>query len=143
MYENDDYDGEVATLTVKIAENMQDGDYAIILRNMKLTETDINNYYQTEFVKSTLTIKSYTIGDINDDGKIDVSDYIGIANHILGNAQEGFNVKAADVNQDGIVDVSDYIGVANIILTGSIYGNSNNAPMIFFLEEESQEVEPD
>ena len=136
-------DGEVATLTVKIAENMQDGDYAIILRNMKLTETDINNYYQTEFVKSTLTIKSYTIGDINDDGKIDVSDYIGIANHILGNAQEGFNVKAADVNQDGIVDVSDYIGVANIILTGSIYGNSNNAPMIFFLEEESQEVEPD
>ena len=136
-------DGEVATLTVKIAENMQDGDYAIILRNMKLTETDINNYYQTEYVKSTLTIKSYTIGDINDDGKIDVSDYIGIANHILGNAQEGFNVKAADVNQDGIVDVSDYIGVANIILTGSIYGNSNNAPMIFFLEEESQEVEPD
>ena len=136
-------DGEVATLTVKMAENMKDGDYAIILRNMKLTETDISKYYETEYVKSTLTIKSYTLGDINDDGKIDVSDYIGIANNILGNDQEGFNVKAADVNQDGIVDVSDYIGVANIILTGSIYGNSNNAHMLYYLEAEDQEIDPE
>ena len=125
-------DGEIATLTVKIAENMSDGNYPIILRNMKLTETDINNYYQTDYVKSTLTIKSYTLGDINSDQKIDVSDYIGIANHILGNTPDGFVVKAADVNVDGNIDVSDYIGVANIILTGSIYGGTANAPMMYF-----------
>ena len=104
-------DGEIATLTVKTDENMSDGDYSIILRNMKLTETDINNYYQTDYVKSTLTIKSYTLGDINSDQKIDVSDYIGIANHILGNTPDGFVMKAADVNVDGNIDVSDYIGV--------------------------------
>lgn len=136
-------DGEIATLTVKIAENMSDGDYPIILRNMKLTETDINNYYQTDYVKSTLTIKSYTLGDINSDQKIDVSDYIGIANHILGNTPDGFVVKAADVNVDGNIDVSDYIGVANIILTGSIYGGTANAPMMYFEEEENQEVDPE
>ena len=62
------------------------------------------------------------VGDITGDGKVDVSDYIGIANHILGNTPQGFNEKAADVNGDGVVDVSDYIGVANIILTGNIYG---------------------
>ena len=136
-------DGEIATLTVKIAENMSDGNYPIILRNMKLTETDINNYYQTDYVKSTLTIKSYTLGDINSDQKIDVSDYIGIANHILGNTPEGFVLKAADVNVDGNIDVSDYIGVANIILTGSIYGGTANAPMMYFEEEENQEVDPE
>lgn len=136
-------DGEIATLTVKIAENMSDGNYSIILRNMKLTETDINNYYQTDYVKSTLTIKSYTLGDINSDQKIDVSDYIGIANHILGNTPDGFVVKAADVNVDGNIDVSDYIGVANIILTGSIYGGTANAPMMYFEEEENQEVDPE
>lgn len=136
-------DGEIATLTVKIAENMSDGDYPIILRNMKLTETDINNYYQTDYVKSTLTIKSYTLGDINSDQKIDVSDYIGIANHILGNTPEGFVLKAADVNVDGNIDVSDYIGVANIILTGSIYGSNSNAPVMNFEEEENLEVDPD
>lgn len=62
------------------------------------------------------------MGDINGDGKVDVSDYIGVANHILGNTPEGFDAAAADVNNDGVVDVSDYIGVANIILTGSPYG---------------------
>ena len=63
------------------------------------------------------------IGDVNGDGAVDVSDYIGVANFILGQTQEGFNEKAADVNNDGTVDVSDYIGIANIILTGSVYGS--------------------
>jgi hypothetical protein len=62
------------------------------------------------------------VGDINNDGKVDVSDYIGIANRILGQTPVGFNEQAADVNGDGVIDVSDYIGVANIILTGNIHG---------------------
>jgi hypothetical protein len=62
-------------------------------------------------------------GDANGDGIVDVSDYIGIANYIMGNIPAGFNEQAADVNGDGVIDVSDYIGVANIILTGSPYGN--------------------
>ena len=61
------------------------------------------------------------MGDVNGDGKVDVSDYIGVANHILGQTQAGFNEKAADVNEDGKIDVSDYIGIANIILTSSVY----------------------
>lgn len=122
-------DGEIATLSVKIGKEMNDGDYPIILRNMKLTETDINNYYQTDYVKSTLIIKSYTLGDINNDQKIDVSDYIGIANHILGNTPEGFVAKAADVNEDGLIDVSDYIGVANLIHSGSIFGKARRKAM--------------
>lgn len=120
-------DGEIATLTVNIADDVEDGDYAIVLRKVKLTETNINNFYETSYVKSTLSISSYTLGDINSDQQIDVSDYIGIANHILGNTPEGFVEKAGDVNEDDVIDVSDYIGVANIILTGSIYGNTNNS----------------
>jgi len=58
------------------------------------------------------------IGDVNNDGAVDISDYIGVANHILGNTPAGFNATAADVNNDGDIDISDYIGVANIILTG-------------------------
>lgn len=64
----------------------------------------------------------FVAGDATGDGVVDVSDYIGIANYILGNAPAGFNEKAADVNGDGIVDVSDYIGVANIILYGNVKG---------------------
>lgn len=58
------------------------------------------------------------IGDVNDDGDVDISDYIGVANYILGKAPSGFNETAADINSDGTIDISDYIGVANIILKG-------------------------
>ena len=119
-------EGEVATLQVNIAEDMEAGDYAVRLMNMRLSETDISKYYDTEQVKSTLTVIDYMTGDINGDGVVNVSDYIGIANHILGSTPAGFNVKAADVNEDNTINVSDYIGVANIILTGSAYGASSN-----------------
>ena len=75
----------------------------------------------------TVLSETSTVGDINGDGVVDVSDYIGIANHILGLTPEGFNEQAADVNGDGVIDVSDYIGVANIILTGSIYGSQQQS----------------
>lgn len=118
-------EGEVATLLVNIAEDIEAGDYPIVLKGMRLSETDISKFYDTEQVKSTLTVIDYMTGDINGDGVVNVSDYIGIANHILGSTPDGFNEKAADVNEDNTVNVSDYIGVANIILTGSPYGNNN------------------
>ncbi len=120
-------EGEIATLQVNIAGNMADGDYAIELKDMRLSETDISKYYDTEYVKSTLAISSYLLGDINHDRIVNVSDYIGVANHILGSTPSVFNEKAADVNKDNIINVSDYIGVANIIMTGSPYGNTNHA----------------
>lgn len=123
-------DGEVAILKVNIANDMKEGDYPIILKNIKLTETDISKYYQTDEVVAKLTIFNYIPGDISGDGIVDVSDYIGVANHILGNTPAGFNARAADVNNDNVIDVSDYIGIANIILTGSIYGNNNAARLM-------------
>lgn len=118
--------GEVATLQVKIAEDMEEGDYPIIIKNMKLTETNISNYYETDYLKSTLSITSYIPGDVNGDTKVDVSDYTGVANHIVGIAQDVFVEKAGDVDKSGMIDVADYTGIANLIMTGSIYGGSNN-----------------
>lgn len=118
-------DGEIATLTVKIADDMSAGDYPIKLKDIKLTETSINDFHEISYVKSTLTVADYMLGDINGDGRVDVSDYIGVANHIMGNTPAGFNSNAADVDQNGTIDVSDYIGIANVIMTGSIYGRNN------------------
>ena len=115
--------GEIATATLEIAEGVEDGDYPIIIKNQKLSESDISKFYETPQVKSTLSVVSYIPGDINGDDKVDISDYIGVANYILGNAPESFNQKAADVDENGTIDISDYIGVANIILSGSIYGS--------------------
>ena len=72
----------------------------------------------TTYVNGGFPIIAPIPGDVNDDGIVDISDYIGVANYILGHAPDGFNETAADVNNDGIIDISDYIGVANIILKG-------------------------
>jgi hypothetical protein len=76
-------------------------------------------------------------GDVNSDNVVDVSDYLTIANYILGQAPTTFNEAAADVTQDDNVDVADYLGVANIILYGNYQGpQANNANAIKALTTE-------
>ena len=133
-------DGEIATLQVNIAEGMADGDYLVQLKNMKLTESDIDKYYETDLLRSYLNVNLYVIGDINRDKKVDVSDYTGVANHIHGNTPQNFFVNAADVDEDGIIDVSDYTGIANIIHTGNIYGIIGSREMSRSPKKENTDV---
>ena len=58
-------DGEIATLTINIDGEIANGDYPIYLRTMKLTETDISNFYETDEIETTLTIGAagYTVLD--------------------------------------------------------------------------------
>ena len=51
-------DGEIATLQVNVAENMADGNYPVVMKHVKLTETDISKFYETEEIETTVTITS-------------------------------------------------------------------------------------
>ena len=57
--------GELATLQVEIASDMANGDHAIQLKNMKLTETDISKYYTSDLIESTVTIEGGATTGIN------------------------------------------------------------------------------
>ncbi len=52
--------GEVATLTVNIADNVANGDYDIVVKNAIMTETDISRSYEAGDIKSTLTVLDQT-----------------------------------------------------------------------------------
>ncbi len=52
-------------------------------------------------------------GDVNGDGKVDISDVNGVINMMLGKADK---IAAADVNNDGNVDISDVNAVINLML---------------------------
>ena len=120
-------EGDILTVRLYVDEDMLDGLYRIVLKDVKLSETNIDNYYLTDSLLSAMTVINYTPGDISGDGEIDVSDYIGVANYIMGDTPAGFVAAAADVNKDQKVDVSDYIGIANMILYDNIYGQTVNA----------------
>ena len=51
------------------------------------------------------------IGDVNEDGNIDISDIVAVINQIAGTATYRF----ADVNNDKKVDISDIVAIINTI----------------------------
>ena len=111
-------DGEVAVITINLSPDMEEGEYSIVLKNVRISDKN-SVPYVTDYLKSTLAISSYTLGDVNADNSVDVADFIAVANHILGNTPEVFVYKAADVNVDNSIDVADFIGIANMILNGT------------------------
>ncbi len=55
-------------------------------------------------------------GDVNDDGKVDISDSTMLINILLNGNPDGN--KHADVNADGSINISDAIALINYLLTG-------------------------
>ena len=119
-------EGEVAYLMVDIDSNIEEGTYPLILKNIEISDAN-SNAYRVSYVKTTLAISSYTLGDANNDGSIGVSDFTAIANYIMGTPPASFVEKAADVNVDGVISVSDLTGEANIILYGTVTPNASYA----------------
>lgn len=56
------------------------------------------------------------LGDVNNDGKVDINDAMCIVNFVVGNPSADFNEAAADVNGDGVVGIADAVGIVNIIM---------------------------
>ena len=55
------------------------------------------------------------LGDVNGDGKVDVSDVVCTVNYLLKGAADHFDAKAADTNGDNVIDVADVTGIVRII----------------------------
>ena len=122
--------GEVATIVINVSENMADGDYPIVIKSIELSDKSGNNYSVSR-VKSTVTVASYQLGDVNADGKVNVADITVIANNILNLPNTTFIEAAADLNGDGKVNVADITCLANLILYGNISGQTAGAKAMF------------
>ena len=70
--------GEVATLKVNISASMALGDYPIVLKTMKLSETNINKYYETASIEATLTISSSVRTVLEEDNTTEFDDAAGV-----------------------------------------------------------------
>lgn len=63
----------------------------------------------------TLEKPSYTLGDVNEDGKISVLDIVAIRQIMSGQVDSNYNNLAADVNVDGKISVMDIVSVRQMI----------------------------
>lgn len=61
-------------------------------------------------------IQNTKLGDLNDDGIVNVTDAVILINHYLQNTTEELPIGVADINRDGILNVTDAVGIINIYL---------------------------
>ncbi len=60
---------------------------------------------------------SVFLGDVNQDGVVDVLDLVKVVAIILGNYNPtALELSLSDLNEDGVVDVLDVVTVVNLIL---------------------------
>lgn len=78
----------------------------------------INDAALDKFAASAAKVQSNLIGDVDANGKIEVSDVLTLKAQIMGiDGQIGDSVSAVfDINDDGKVNVSDIIALKNIIM---------------------------
>ena len=63
----------------------------------------------------TATVKTYTLGDVNDDGRINIADVTSTLSIMAGNSNDKFIREAADANEDGRVNIADIAKILAII----------------------------
>jgi len=126
-------DGVLFTITVNIADDMENGSYPIAITNIVASDADLNESFLSNSA-GILTIDStIKLGDATNDGRVNVTDILAVANYILEIPMATFNEQAADVNGDGRVNVTDLLGIVNIILPGNS-NNGNSAPEMLMNE---------
>lgn len=56
------------------------------------------------------------LGDVNEDGIVDVADVVALIGYVLGNNLQTFNSDLADMNEDKLVDVQDVVALIEKVL---------------------------
>ena len=111
-----DNDGAIWTLKLKIADDVKEGAYAVKIQNAKYSLTSGSGKVVMPNTISKISIESYTKGDINGDGDVDIADAVCIVNHVVGKPTPMFVAAAADVNGDGDIDIADAVRIVNLVV---------------------------
>ena len=120
--DNDSFTGNEGTLmeiTLDLAETMEAGEYTVKVMNGELSVPDGNDLVVVKpaDTESKLTVRTYTPGDVNNDGSVSVTDAGCAINYILEMVPSVFVFEAADMNGDNSVSVTDVGLIINYILS--------------------------
>lgn len=113
-------DGEMFYISVDIPEGLE-GEYSVNIRNITLA-TDEKKILCPDIV-SKITIQSFILGDVDEDGIIDVQDVLRTAQLVLNSS---YNI-AADMDEDKLIDVQDVIMVAKAVLEQDVVSSASKS----------------
>ena len=85
-------DGEVVTVPVNVSADMAEGVYPIILKNQKLSESDITKSYETAYVESSIDIVPAGIKEINANNQSNTENIYSVSGQRLKKPVRGINI---------------------------------------------------
>ena len=59
---------------------------------------------------------SFILGDVNDDGNVNIADVTKLIDYLLGITSSPFDISAADVHSDGAINIADVTALIDLIL---------------------------
>lgn len=104
--------GDILNITLNVSEYVADGNYIVSIKDIVLSDVD-NTEYHPANAEGQLTVKSYTLGDVDDSGAVNINDVVCIINYILNKANGVFIEDAADVDQNGSININDVVTLIN------------------------------
>ena len=98
---------------ISLKRNLPDGTE---IPNKATIVFDANEPIETPTWVNTISMADIQMGDVNDDGEIDIADAVCVVNFVVGKPVPTFNTNAADVNGDGDIDIADAVHIVNIVV---------------------------
>lgn len=109
-------DGTVITLWMVLDESMEEGTYPIVIKNARYSLPN-GQLVEVGSTTTALTIENVIVGDVNNNGSVDIGDAVCIINHIVGKENAVFVERAADMNGNGNYgEIGDAVSVVNVIV---------------------------
>ena len=99
-------DGAIRIVTLSVADDLPVGTYTIDIKNASYSLPD-GSLVELPDTKAIIIVEDYVMGDVNDNGKVDIGDAVSIVNYLVGKESTNFVEKAADTNKNGKVDIGD------------------------------------
>jgi hypothetical protein len=99
--------------SINLSFSSSSGDVTSTIIGLNIWPT--HHSYSAKELQFSVSADSSILGDINDDGSIDVIDVVLMVNMILGN--DNLDLSVSDLNNDGELNVVDIVILVNLILS--------------------------
>jgi len=113
------YDGESGWVTDNLPISEFAGESQVWLKFMMSSDGYVtaDGIYIDEIKLFVYNIPDFMLGDLNEDGEINVIDIVNMVNLILSYEITADEIQIADMNSDGAVNILDVVLLVNIILS--------------------------
>ena len=109
-------DGIIAKLSIEAPEWLQEGQFAVTIKNVVLTNSENKSIRTTNRSYKINVVPAGIMGDVNGDKCVDVTDVVMTIDYILERYNPDFRERFADMNSDGYIDITDVVSEIDVIL---------------------------